>query len=67
MRGSMTMLSTETVIRCSDPKVAAIAEKVHRGERLTCGDGLALYETPDLWSVLDLANLVRRRMHGNVA
>jgi aminodeoxyfutalosine synthase len=30
-------------------------------------DGLLLYETPDIWSVCGLADLVRRRMHGDVA
>ncbi|MDP6601166.1 MAG: radical SAM protein [Phycisphaerales bacterium] len=63
----MTMLDTNNVIRCSDPLLAAVASKVQRGDRLSCEDGLVLYESPDLWSVLGLANLVRRRMHGNIA
>ena len=63
----MTLLDTKDVIQCSDPALAAVANRVQRGERLRCEDAMALYETPDLWSVLELANLVRRRMHGNVA
>lgn len=37
------------------------------GERLTLEDGALLYETPDLWSVLELADTIRRRLHGNNA
>ncbi|MCP3905602.1 MAG: aminofutalosine synthase MqnE [Planctomycetes bacterium] len=53
--------------RVRDPDLEPIAEKVRRGERLTTEDGLALYETPDLWTVCALANVVRRRLHGDVA
>jgi aminodeoxyfutalosine synthase len=45
----------------------AIAEKVRRGERLSVEDGVALYETTDLWTLCGLADLVRRRLHGEVA
>ncbi len=51
----------------SDPDLAPVREKVLRGSRLSIDDGLRLYETPDLWSVCGLADLVRRRMHGDVA
>jgi len=51
----------------SDPALAPITEKVQRGERLTTEDGRTLYETPDLWTVCALADLVRRRLHGDVA
>jgi len=67
MRRSMSTLVPTSAPPCSDPALAPIAGKVDRGERLSCADGLVLYETSDLWSVLGLANLVRRRMHGNVA
>ena len=51
----------------SDPDLASIARKVANGRRLSVEDGLTLFETPDTWSVCALADLVRRRMHGNVA
>lgn len=42
-----------------------IKEKVRRGERLTAGDGLALFLEPDLLAVGALANEVRERRHGD--
>jgi aminodeoxyfutalosine synthase len=51
----------------ADPRLGAIARKVANGRRLTVDDGMLLYETPDIWSVCALADLVRRRMHGDVA
>ena len=48
-------------------RLAEITEAVARGRRLTVKDCLALYETTDLWTVLALADLVRRRLHGDVA
>ncbi len=47
--------------------LAAIPEKVGRGERLSFEDGLQLYRTPDLNAVGHLANFVRERKNGNVA
>lgn len=43
-----------------------IREKIDAGERLTAEDGLALWGSPDLWSVCGLADRVRRRLHGSV-
>lgn len=43
-----------------------IAEKVFRQERLSCADGVALYETPALDVVGELANHVRERIHGDL-
>lgn len=63
----MTTLTPQDVQKCSDPTLGAVVAKVHAGERLSCEDGLVLYETSDLWSVLAAANCVRRRLHGNVA
>ena len=37
------------------------------GRRLSAQDALLLYETPDLWTVCGLADLVRRRLHRDVA
>ncbi len=50
-----------------DGELASIREKVIMGERLSLADGEVLYATSDLWSVLELADLVRRRLHGDVA
>ncbi|MHC4218816.1 MAG: CofH family radical SAM protein [Planctomycetota bacterium] len=51
----------------ADPRLGAIARKVANGRRLSVDDGLLLYESPDVWTVCGLADLVRRRMHGDVA
>src|SRR5262245_58758142 len=50
-----------------DPRLGAIRAKVERGERLSLCDGEVLFATPALWTVLELADLVRRRLHGDVA
>jgi hypothetical protein len=50
-----------------DPRLNAIAAKVDRGERLSLDDGEMLFATPDLWSVIALADRVRRRLHGEAA
>jgi aminodeoxyfutalosine synthase len=53
----MTALSTFSSIR----------DKVHAGERLSAGDGLALFRHPNLLEVGALANVVRERLHGDLA
>jgi len=53
--------------RGGDPRLASIVEKVHQGRRLSREDGRRLWETPDLHTVCGLADLVRRRLHGDVA
>ena len=50
-----------------DPRLEPIRAKVERGERLSLAEGEVLYTTDDLWTVLELADLVRRRLHGDVA
>ncbi|MEX2219768.1 MAG: radical SAM protein [Phycisphaerales bacterium] len=50
-----------------DPRLAPIRAKVEAGERLSLDDGEALYSTRDIWSVCELADLVRRRLHGDIA
>lgn len=50
-----------------DPRLDPIRIKVEQGERLALADGEALFDTPDLWSVLEMADLVRRRLHGDNA
>lgn len=50
-----------------DPALEAIREKVVAGQRLTRDEGLSLYRTRDIFTVGELANLVRERLHGRVA
>ncbi|MFO0857030.1 MAG: radical SAM protein [Phycisphaerales bacterium] len=50
-----------------DPRLDPIRSKVERGERLSLADGDLLFTTRDIWTVLELADLVRRRLHGNAA
>lgn len=50
-----------------DRRLDPIRAKIDRGQRLSIPDGELLFSTPDLWSVLELADAVRRRLHGNVA
>jgi aminodeoxyfutalosine synthase len=47
--------------------IAAIAERVRAGERLTREDGHALFLAPDLFAVGALADEVRARLHGDRA
>src|SRR5438128_2791924 len=42
-----------------------IRRKVEAGQRLSFDDGLFLYDHADLFSLGELANLVRERKHGN--
>ena len=51
----------------TDPALDPIRDKVLAGDRLSLDDGTTLYATRDLWSVIELADLVRRRMHGDKA
>jgi len=45
-------------------QIQDIGEKVLASERLTFEDGLRLYETPDIFTLGQLANSVRERLHG---
>ncbi len=49
------------------PELRDVADRVERGERLSADDGLRLFAHPDLLAVGRLADLVRRRRHGDVA
>ena len=51
----------------ADPRLDAIRAKVMRGERLSMDDGRVLYATQDLWTLCELADIVRRRLHGDAA
>ncbi|MBX9735483.1 MAG: radical SAM protein, partial [Phycisphaerales bacterium] len=50
-----------------DPRLDAIAAKVDAGQRLSLDDGETLFTTPDIWTVCQLADKVRRRLHGDTA
>jgi aminodeoxyfutalosine synthase len=50
-----------------DERLDPIRAKVERGERLTLNEGELLFSTPDLSGVLEMADAVRRRLHGNTA
>lgn len=60
---SMTIMPS---IKTVDASLQKIVDKVIQQERLTKEDGIQLYETPDLWTVCSLADVVRRRLHGDV-
>jgi aminodeoxyfutalosine synthase len=48
-------------------RMRAIRAKVEAGERLSVEDGLALEASNDLFSLGEMANLVRERLNGNFA
>ncbi len=50
-----------------DVRLEPIAAKVLAGERLTLDEGQVLYDTPDIWTLCELADTVRRRLHGDIA
>jgi aminodeoxyfutalosine synthase len=50
-----------------DERLEPIRAKVLAGERLSVAEGAVLFQTPDLYTVLELADTVRRRLHGSVA
>jgi aminodeoxyfutalosine synthase len=47
-----------------DQKLNPIAEKVHAGERISADDGLTLLRSRDIWTIGELANHVRHKLHG---
>lgn len=50
-----------------DPALEPIREKVLAGERLSREDGLTLFRTRDIFTVGELANHIRERLHGRRA
>jgi aminodeoxyfutalosine synthase len=48
-----------------DARLAPIRDKVQAGQRLSFDDGVFLYESADLFTLGELANLVRERRNGN--
>src|SRR5919204_2232644 len=51
----------------TDARLAVIREKVEAGQRLSFDDGVFLYESADLFTLGELANIVRERKNGNFA
>lgn len=49
----------------SNAQLAAIREKVEAGDRLSFDDGLFLHDQADLFTLGELANVVRERKNGN--
>src|SRR5215470_9081088 len=53
------------MMQCNgDGRLAEIRNKVEAGERLSFADGVFLYEHADLFTLSELANLVRERKNG---
>jgi aminodeoxyfutalosine synthase len=50
----------------NDAQLAALRSKVEAGQRLSFDDGVFLYDTADLFTLGELANLVRERKNGNL-
>jgi aminodeoxyfutalosine synthase len=61
--GEATVLPSS--LRLTDSALAAIAEKVLAGERLSFAEGVTLYNSNDLLALGYLANHVREKLHGN--
>ncbi len=51
----------------SDPALESVADKVRAGQRLNFDDGVSLYRSGDILAVGWLANMVRERLHGDIA
>ncbi len=60
-------VSSRHAFQTDDPRLLPIAAKVQAGERLSFDDGVSLYRTGDILAVGWLANLVRERLHGDIA
>ena len=63
----MTTMTFPQAVPNLDPAMGSIREKVLAGQRLSLDDGQVLYQTKDIYSVIELAKLVRDRMHPSVA
>src|ERR1700692_3454322 len=50
-----------------DARLSVLREKVEAEQRLSFDDGVFLYESADLFTLGELANIVRERKNGNFA
>ncbi len=66
-RSSAMLAKPRHSFQTDDPALEPIAAKVQAGERLNFDDGVALYRSGDILAVGWLANLVRERLHGDIA
>jgi aminodeoxyfutalosine synthase len=48
-----------------DPELLPIAAKLEAGERISFAEGMILYHTPDFNALSRMADMVRRRKHGD--
>jgi aminodeoxyfutalosine synthase len=64
---SMPGILTKKIIASSniDTELAAVAEKVRNGQRITDEDGLLLFEKGSLSFLGSLANSIREKLHGD--
>jgi aminodeoxyfutalosine synthase len=62
-----TPRSVRTTLPKRDPRLDEVWARVERGERLSLADGELLYATRDIWTVLEMGDFVRRRLHGTNA
>ncbi len=60
-------VSTHSGGGAPDPRLESLASRLQAGQRLSLADGRLLYETPDIWTVCELAGRVRQRLHGRAA
>src|ERR1700755_1071215 len=67
MSSTLSASHTRHSFQTDDAALLPIAAKVQEGERLNFEDGVALYRSGDILAVGWLANLVRERMHGDIA
>src|SRR5262249_42335272 len=51
----------------TDSRLDPIRAKIDAGVRLSLDDGDLLYTTPDIWTVCEMADGVRRRLHETAA
>ncbi len=67
MSSPVTFAPQRHHFQTDDARLRPIAEKVLANQRLDFNDGVALYRSGDILAVGWLANLVRERLHGNIA
>jgi aminodeoxyfutalosine synthase len=51
----------------TDPALRPLADKILQGDRLNLADGMALWNTRDIFSLGQLANHIRTQKHGQLA
>jgi aminodeoxyfutalosine synthase len=49
----------------TDPRLASLADKIERGERLSVSEGIALFESGDIIGIGHMADAVNRAKHGD--